>query len=370
MMVGNEMHYITDAIRNNWRISGDGPYTQKAQQQLQSIIGGEAVLLTSSCTHALDMSAILLDLKPGDEVIVPSFTFVSTANAYVLHGAKPIFVDVRPDTLNLDESALEAAITPRTRAIVPIHYAGVGCEMDTINAIAKDHNIIVVEDNAVGIFGKYKDQPLGTFGTMATQSFHETKNVMCGEGGALIINDPNYIERAEIIREKGTNRKQFFRGQIDKYTWVDVGSSYLVSDFTAAFLVAQLEQWEVIQQKRHQLWDNYDAQLKEWASINGIKTPYIPNHCDHPAHVYYLLMPSLEQRTHFIDYLAAHDIVAVFHYQSLHLSKMGRSFGGRVGDCPVTERISDTLVRLPLYFDLSLEDQQRVIDVIKTWKMA
>src|SRR4051812_18143366 len=275
---GKEFQFIQEAI-GNWQLSGDGEFTKKCHRLLEESLGVPKALLTTSCTHALEMAALLLDVKAGDEVLVPSFTFVSTANAFALRGARPVFVDVRPDTLNLDETRLEALITPRTRAIAPVHYAGVGCEMDAIMAIARAHDLSVVEDNAHGLFGKYRGQPLGTFGAMATQSFHETKNVTCGEGGALLINDARYEERAEIVREKGTNRGRFFRGQVDKYTWVDLGSSYLPSDVVAALLFAQLEMRDRIQARRRHLWQTYAAGLAGWAAEGGGRLPQVPPHC-------------------------------------------------------------------------------------------
>jgi len=323
---------------------------------LEKELGVKRCLLTTSCTHASEMSAILLDIKPGDEVIVPSFTFVSTVNAFVLRGAKPVFIDIRPDTLNMDENQLEGLITEKTKVIIPVHYAGVGCEMDIIMNIANKYDIPVIEDNAHGLFGKYKDRYLGTFGTFATQSFHETKNFSCGEGGALLINDEKHIERAEIIREKGTNRSKFFRGEIDKYSWVDIGSSYLLSDILAAFLCAQLEQMEKIQAKRKKVWENYYERLDAWANENDIRLPIIPENCEHPYHMFYMIMPSLEKRKALIKHLKESYINAVFHYLPLHLSKMGKKFGGKLGDCPVTENISNRLVRLPLYNDLNIED--------------
>lgn len=360
---GNEFEYIQKAI-TSWHLSGDGTFTKKCHTLLETELGVRKALLTTNCTHALEMAALLLDIKPGDEVIVPSFTFVSTVNAFVLRGARPVFIDIRPDTLNLDETQLERLITPRTRAILVVHYAGVACEMDPIMQIANQHGIPVVEDNAHGLFGKYKGKFLGTLGCLATQSFHETKNFTCGEGGALLINDEQYIERAEVIREKGTNRSRFFRGQVDKYTWVDVGSSYLPSDILAAFLYAQMEAREHIQAKRRHIWERYDESLKSWADSHGVKTPTVPAHCEQPYHMYYLVMPSLEKRSAMISYLNEHRINSVFHYQALHLSEMGREFGGEVGDCPVTESVSDRLVRLPFYNDLTDEEQSSVIDRI------
>jgi len=311
------------------------------------------------------MAALLLGIQPGDEVIVPSFTFVSTVNAFVLRGAKPVFIDIRPDTLNLDERLLEGLITPRTKAIVCVHYAGVGCEMDTILKIAQRHAVPIVEDNAHGLFGKYKGHWLGTLGCLATQSFHETKNFTCGEGGALLINDPRYIERAEILREKGTNRSRFFRGQVDKYSWVDLGSSYLPSDILAAFLFAQLERRDEIQMRRQQIWCTYQEHLTDWAAEHGVRLPIIPPECEQAWHMFYLLMPSLDSRQALIQHLKEQGILSVFHYLPLHLSEMGRNFGGRPGDCPVTEKISDQLVRLPFYNSLTESDQDSVCTSIR-----
>ncbi len=363
-LAGNEIRCLTDAIQRG-HASGDGLYTQKCHTFIQEALNVKKVLLTTSCTDALEMSALLLDIQPAEEVIVPSFSFVSTVNAFVLHGARPVFADVRPDTLNLDERRLEQLITPRTKAIVPVHYAGVGCEMDAILEIAERHGVAVVEDNAHGLFGRYKGKYLGTFGCMATQSFHETKNFTCGEGGALIINDPQYIDRAEIIREKGTNRSRFFRGEVDKYTWVDVGSSYLPSDILAAFLYAQLEAREQIQAKRQRIWEYYYKHLEEWAKDHDVRLPIVPAHCEQPYHMFYLLLPSPEQRHGLIAHLKARGILSVFHYLPLHLSDMGRRYGGRSGDCPVTEDVSDRLLRLPFYNDLTDSDQAQVVDAIK-----
>lgn len=363
-LMGNELAYIQEAILQR-HISGDGSFTKRAQDYLQQALGVQRALLATNCTHALEMAALLLNIQPGDEVIVPSFTFVSTINAFVLRGAKPIFIDIRPDTLNMDERLLESLITSRTRAILPVHYAGIGCEMDSIMEIANRHSIAVVEDNAHGLFGKYKGKCLGTFGVMATQSFHETKNITCGEGGALLINDPGYIERAEIIREKGTNRSRFFRGMVDKYTWVDTGSSYVLSDILAAFLYAQLEVSDQIQEKRAQIWNYYDSNLRDWARQQGVQTPFVPEYCQQPYHMYYMLLPSLETRQAFLAILRKKGIYSVFHYLPLHLSDMGRKYGGMPGDCPVTENVSDRLVRLPFYNTLTEEDQRRVIEAIQ-----
>jgi dTDP-4-amino-4,6-dideoxygalactose transaminase len=365
--VGREMEYMAEAMANN-HISGDGQFTKKCHVLFQEELGVPKALLTTSCTHALEMAAILLDIRDGDEVICPDFTFVSTINAFVLRGARPVFLDIRPDTLNLDESKLEAAITPNTKAIIPVHYAGVGCEMDAIMEIAQRHNVAVVEDNAHGLFGKYKDKYLGTFGAMATQSFHETKNFSCGEGGALLINDQKFVERAEIIREKGTNRSRFFRGQVDKYTWVDIGSSYLPSDLLAAFLYGQLEQRERIQSHRKGLWETYKLALSDWAQKNGVQLPTVPNHTEQTYHMFYLLLPSLDLRQKFIQYLRDLGIQSVFHYLPLHLSDMGQQFGGELGDCPITEDISDRLVRLPFHNGLSNSEQEQTIEAILDFK--
>lgn len=360
---GNEQIYMAQAITNG-HISGDGQFTKRCHTLLEQILNVPKVLLTTSCTHALELSALLLDNDQRDEIVVPSFTFVSTVNAFVLHGYRPVFIDIRPDTLNMDEAQLEWLITPRTNAILPVHYAGVGCEMDPIMGIAERHGVAVVEDNAHGLFSKYKGKYLGTFGCLATQSFHETKNFTCGEGGALIINDPQYIERAEIIREKGTNRSCFFRGQVDKYTWVDIGSSYLPSDILAAFLYAQLEALEQIQVKRRRIWEYYYNNLHGWAEENGVQLPVVPDHCEQTYHMFYLLLPSLGQRQALIAHLKTQGIMAVFHYLPLHLSDMGQRFGGKPGDCPVTEEVSDRLLRLPFYNSLTEEDQSRVVDEI------
>ena len=368
VLVGKELDYIKQAIENK-HLSGDGEFTKKCHRLLEESLGVPKVLLTTSCTHALEMMAILLDIKEGDEVIIPDFTFVSTVNAFVLRGARPVFVDVRPDTLNLDESKLERAITPRTRAIIPVHYAGVACEMDSIMEIAQAHQIPVLEDNAHGLFGKYKDRYLGTFGNMSAQSFHETKNFSCGEGGALLINDPKLVERAEIIREKGTNRSRFFRGQVDKYTWVDIGSSYLPSDILAGMLYAQLEEREKIQSHRKKLWDTYALALKSWAEKQNIQLPTIPEYAEQAYHMFYLLLPDLDSRQKFIAYLRERGIYSVFHYLPLHLSDMGIRFGGKVGDFPVTESVSDRLVRLPFSYGLSSSEQELVIDAVLAFKV-
>lgn len=362
-LAGRELEYIREAIQRG-QISGGGFFTTKCQNLLEEILGAPRVLLTTSCTDALEMSAVLLNIRPGDEVIIPSFTFVSTVNAFVMRGATPVFADIRPDTLNLDETKLGSLITPRTRAIIPVHYAGVGCEMAPILEIAGVHGITVVEDNAHGLFGKYKNKSLGTFGDFAALSFHETKNIICGEGGALIIGSPAFIQRAEIIREKGTNRTQFLRGEVDRYSWVDIGSSYIPSDLLAAFLCAQLEEWRVIQTKRQRIWQYYYQNLQALENYGLVQLPRTPDHCEQSFHMFYLLLPSLELRQSFIDYLGTHGIQSVFHYQPLHLSKMGRNYGGKPGDCPVTEDISDRLVRLPFYNHLSEDDQSYIVKTI------
>lgn len=366
--LGPETDAMAQAIQSH-HLSGDGPFTKRCHNLLEQITGAGKVLLTTSCTHALEMAALLLDVHPGDEVIIPSFTFVSTVNAFVLRGARPVFADIRPDTLNLDENQIEKLITPRTRAIVPVHYAGVGCEMDAIQSIAEAHHLMVIEDNAHGLFGTYKGKPLGTFGALATQSFHETKNITCGEGGALLINDPALFERAEILREKGTNRSRFFRGMVDKYTWVDIGSSYLPSELLAAYLSVQLEHHEQIQARRREIWERYDEQLAGWARANEIRRPFIPPHCGQAYHMYYLLLPDLDSRTRLIDHLKSRDILAVFHYLPLHLSDMGVKFGGKPGDCPQTEDISDRLVRLPFFYALTQSEQDEVVSALLDFKV-
>jgi dTDP-4-amino-4,6-dideoxygalactose transaminase len=363
-LVGTELSYIADAVGRG-QISGDGHYSKACQDMLERLLDVCKVLLTTSCTDALEMTAALLGIGPGDEVIVPSFTFVSTANAFALRGARIVFADIRPDTLNLDPEGLERLITPRTRAIVPVHYAGVGCEMDPILAIAGRHGIAVVEDNAHGLLGKYRDKYLGTLGCLATLSFHETKNFSCGEGGALLINNPSYVERAEIIREKGTDRSRFFRGQVDKYTWVDIGSSHLPSDLLAAFLYAQLNAHETIQAARRRIWEYYAEHLLGWALHHGVGLPTVPPHCEQAYHMFYLLMPTPEARRDLLAHLKEQGICGTFHYLPLHLSPMGRSFGGQPGDCPVTEDVSERLVRLPFYWQLAPEEQETVVRAVR-----
>jgi dTDP-4-amino-4,6-dideoxygalactose transaminase len=361
--------YLRQAVEN-MHLSGDGPFTRRCHALLEQILAAPRVLLTTSCTHALEMAALLLDVGPGDEVIVPSFTFVSTVNAFVLRGARPVFADVRPDTLNLDERALPGLLSRRTRVVVPVHYAGVGCEMGPILRTAAAGGAAVVEDNAHGLFGTYHGRPLGSIAPLATQSFHETKNISCGEGGALVINDPAFAERAEVLREKGTNRSRFFRGQVDKYTWVDLGSSYLPSDLLAALLYAQLEARERTQARRRELWEGYFDGLADWAAESGLVLPHVPAHCEQPYHLFYLLLPSLDDRQALIAHLRAAGVCATFHYVPLHLSEMGRRYGGRPGDCPVTEAVSDRLVRLPLFSDLTGEEHARVIRAVKAFRVS
>jgi dTDP-4-amino-4,6-dideoxygalactose transaminase len=359
-----ELAHVREAIGRG-HLSSNGRFTEMCEELLKDVLGCQRVLLTSSCTHALELAALLLRIEPGDEVIVPSFTYVSTVNAFVNYGARPVFVDVRADTLDLDESLIEARIGPRTRALVPVHYAGVGCEMDALGEIARRRGLVMVEDNAHGLFGRYRGRMLGTLGALATQSFHETKNLTCGEGGALVINDPSLIARAEILRDKGTDRARFFRGQVDRYTWVDLGSSWGLSEVLAAFLFAQLEERERIGATRRQIWERYHRALTGWAQQRGWRGPTVPAHCEQTFHMYYLLLPSPQLRQALIEHLARRDILAIFHYQPLHLSQMGERFGGRRGDCPVTESVSDRLLRLPLYHDLSPDDQDRVIDAVR-----
>ena len=362
-VVGREEEYVLEAIRSG-HLSGDGKFTHEVSRLLQEQIAASKVLLTTSCTHALEMCGLLLNLESGDEFIVPSFTFVSTANALAVRGARPVFADIRADTQNLDENKLEALITPRTKAIVVVHYGGVGAEMDPIGDIARRHNVPVVEDNAHGLFARYRGRPLGTMGVLGTQSFHHTKNFSSGEGGALLVNDTSLVERAEILREKGTNRLKFFRGEVDKYTWVDIGSSYLPSELNAAYLFAQLQVHEEIQGRRRQIWDRYHRELAE-LTAREIALPHIPEYCEQAYHVFYLLLPSLAVRDRFIAFMKANDIATPFHYVPLHTSPMGRHFGGKPGDCPVAESTSDRLVRLPLFYNLSDDQQTYVIDKVK-----
>ncbi len=368
-IVGSELIYVGQAVAGG-HASGDGPFTRRAQKLMEEHFGAQRILLTNSCTAALELAALLSNIGPGDEVILPSFTFVSTANAVVLRGATPVFVDIRPDTLNIDERLIEAAITPRTRAIFPVHYAGVGCEMDEIMAIAGRHNLLVVEDAAQGVFAKYKGRWLGTIGQMGCYSFHETKNFSCGEGGALTINDPALEKRAEILREKGTNRSQFMRGQVDKYTWVDIGSSYVLSDMLAAFLLGQLENMEKITSQRREIYLSYSAMLAPLVESGRIRIPFIPQHCTPNFHMFYLLAADLAERTALIEHLRQAGVLAVFHYVPLHSSPFAKSLGLPMPDLPVTDNMSSRLLRLPMYYDLSdrevAEVAEAVLDFYKT----
>jgi dTDP-4-amino-4,6-dideoxygalactose transaminase len=362
-IVGRELDYLREAVVGG-HASGDGPFTAKVHQLMQERFGARRALLTTSCTAALEMGALLCDLKEGDEVIMPSYTFVSTANAIALRGARPVFVDVRPDTLNIDERLVEAAVTPRTRAIFPVHYAGVACEMDEIMAIAARHDLIVVEDAAQGVSARYKDAWLGTIGHMGCYSFHETKNFSCGEGGALIVNAPEFELRAEIMRQKGTNRSQFLRGQVDKYTWVDVGSSYVPSDMLAAFLLGQLESAEIITPKRRQIYQLYEAMLTPLAERELLRLPSIPQHCVTNYHMFYVLAASTEQRDALMAHLKSKGILAVFHYVPLHSSPKGVELGANGVHLPVTDDSSSRLLRLPMYYDLAEAEVMEVVSAI------
>jgi dTDP-4-amino-4,6-dideoxygalactose transaminase len=361
-MTGKELWYIANA-HTRGHLAGDGVYTDLCHGWLEKLTGTDKALLTHSCTAALEMAAILSDIQPEDEVILPSYTFVSTANAFLLRGASLVFVDIRGDTLNLDESKIEEAITGKTKAIVPVHYAGVACEMDTINAIAKEYRLLVIEDSAQGIMSSYKNRPLGTIGHLGTLSFHETKNIISGEGGALLVNRADYIERAEIIREKGTNRCRFFRGEVDKYTWVDTGSSYLPSELVAAFLWAQMEEAEKITAARLQIWSRYHDAFYDLESTELVRRPVILDDCIHNAHMYYLLLPDADKRTRFISAMADEEVNCVFHYVPLHNSPMGKKYARQSGVLTNTESLSERLVRLPLWVGLG-EDQDRVIEKV------
>lgn len=360
-MTGSELSYIAEAHANNM-LAGDGPFTRRCHTWLELTTGCSKALLTHSCTAALEMAAILADIQPGDEVIMPSYTFVSTANAFVLRGGVPVFVDIRPDTLNIDETCIEAAITSRTKAIVPVHYAGVACEMDTIMAIAERNHLLVIEDTAQGIQANYRGRPLGSIGNLGCYSFHETKNIISGEGGALLINDPALAERAEMIREKGTNRSKFFRGQGDKYTWVDLGSSYLPGEIIAAFLWAQMEKADSITAQRLAIWERYHTAFDSLEQIGRVRRPVIPGGCAHNAHMYYLLLSDLNDRNQFIGAMKAQGVNCVFHYVALHNSPFGEKVARTHGDLSVTEDLADRLVRLPLWVGLE-EQQQRVVDL-------
>lgn len=363
LMTGRELEYVRQALSSG-HTAGDGPFTKQCQAWLMKQTGAKAALMTHSCTAALEMAALLADIQPGDEVILPSYTFVSTANAFVLRGAVPVFVDIRPDTFNLDETLVEAAITPKTKVIVPVHYAGVSCEMDRLLAIADRHNLLVVEDAAQGILSHYKGRPVGSMGHLAALSFHETKNVISGEGGALLINDPRLLERAEIIREKGTNRSKFFRGEVDKYTWVDVGSSFLPSDILSAVLLAQLEQSDYIIQRRMNLWHQYHLAFATLEQQGRVRRPLIPDACQHNAHIYHLLTDSLETRTELLAYLKQNGVRSTFHYVPLHSAPAGQAYGRTAGQMTVTDDISDRLIRLPLGAGMSMLEGRAVIDQV------
>lgn len=360
-IAGKELYYIAQAVTLG-NIGGDGTFTRSCSELMQQRFGIDKILMTPSCTAALEMAAVLCDLGPGDEVIMPSFTFVSTANAFVRLGAKPVFVDIRPDTLNLDDALIEDAITPRTKAIVPVHYAGVGCAMDRILTIAQKHNLRVIEDAAQGVNASYQDRALGSLGDLGAYSFHETKNYICGEGGALCINDPALVERAEIIRDKGTNRQQFFRGQVDKYTWVDVGSSYVPSEICCAFLYAQLEMLDEIAGRRRQIYYHYEALLEPLEAEGLLRLPEVPDDCRSNYHMYYVLLPDRATRDAMLERLNSQEIHAVFHYVPLHTSPMGRRFGYAEGNLPVTEDLSGRLLRLPFYYEMTEQEQERVVD--------
>lgn len=358
-VLGNEKEYLSDLFEKK-KFSGDGFYTKKSQEALAQYLGAPKALLTTSCTDALEMSAILLDIKEGDEVIMPSFTFVSTSNAFVLRGAKIVFIDVNKNTMNIDENLIESAITPKTKAIVVVHYAGWSCDLDKVMSLSKKHSIPVIEDAAQALGATYKGKKLGTFGVMSCFSFHDTKNIQCGEGGALVINDEAYFKRAEIIREKGTNRSQFLRGQTDKYTWVDLGSSFLPSELNAAFLFAQLGKIDFINADRVRVWNRYHKELKDQFEVLEC-----PSYCTNNAHLFSIRLKDIEQRTRFISYLKEHNISAVFHYVPLHSSPAGKSFSRFHGDDRFTTAESERLVRLPIYFGMTEEDQNKVIKVIK-----
>lgn len=362
-LTGGELENISSAHAQG-QLSGDGPYTRRCHAWLEQHTGCRRAFLTHSCTAALEMAAVLTEVREGDEVIMPSYTFVSTANAFVLRGAQPVFVDIRSDTLNLDEECVASAITPRTKVIVPVHYAGVACEMDRLLTLAREHNLQVVEDAAQGIMAYYRGKPLGTIGDLGCLSFHETKNVIAGEGGALLVNDERFVERAEIVREKGTNRSKFYRGEVDKYTWVDIGSSYLPGEIIAAFLLAQLEHALEITERRRRLWSVYHELLREYEEEGLLRRPVIPSHCEHNAHMYYILLRSLEERDALMRYLRSHGIYSVFHYVPLHSSPAGQKYGRTHGELRVTERVSSTLLRLPLFYDLKEEEVMNICELV------
>jgi dTDP-4-amino-4,6-dideoxygalactose transaminase len=365
--LGSELEFLSEAVSGG-HISGAGPFTRKSEDRLSELTGSDRVLLTTSCTHALELAARLLRLGPDDEVLVPSYTFTSTASAIALTGAKPVFVDVLPATLNLDPRLVLEAINPQTKAVFTVHYAGIGEGVDELADLCAAKGIPLIEDNAHGFGGLYKGKKLGTFGQLSCLSFHETKNVTCGEGGAITFNGEELVEAAEILREKGTNRAKFFRGQVDKYTWVDLGSSWLPSDMLAAFLFGQLERIESIQIRRMHIWTRYETELLDWASETGFRLPTVPIFSQHPAHIFYLHALDLETRSRFIDHLRDRGVIAVFHYQALSTSKVGLDFGAKVGDCPISESAAETLVRLPLFFDLSDSEVDQVIDSVRSFR--
>lgn len=363
-LMGRELEYVAEALAGH-HISGDGPFSQRCHALLERELGVRRVLLTTSGTQALELAALLLDVQPGDEVIVPSFTFVSTANAFALRGARPVFADIRPDTLNLDETDVARRWSARTKVVVPVHYAGVGCEMEPLQQLAARRGGTLVEDAAHALFGKYRGRWLGTFGALAALSFHETKNFSCGEGGALLVNEERFVERAEIMREKGTDRARFFRGAVARYTWLDLGTSGLASDILAAVLYAQLEARERIQQARRGIWHRYAEQLQEWAAAQGVTLPVVPPHCEPPYHLFHLLMPDEAARDRLIAHLRRQGVLSIFHYVPLHVSPMGQRFGGRPGDCPVAEDVSRRIVRLPFYNTMTAAEQDRVIELVR-----
>ncbi len=366
LAAGAELDHVRAAI-DGGHLSGAGPYTARCEQALSEITGAGRTLLTTSCTHALEAAAHLLDLGPGDEVIVPSFTFVTTASAVAMRGAVPVFAEIRPDTFNLDESRLEELVTERTRAIFLVHYAGVACEMDAIAAFADAHGLAIVEDNAHGLFGRYRGRPLGAFGALSTLSFHETKNLSCGEGGALQLNRPELVGRAEILREKGTNRSAFFRGEVDRYTWVDLGSSWVPSDLLGAFLWGQIERADEIQRRRHAIWDAYAERLAAWAPAHGFRLPVVPDGCEHPAHLFALQAPSEAARDGLLSHLRKRGVHAVFHYVPLHRAPAGRRLGRTPHELPVTDHVSATVLRLPLWVGMSDEQVDRVVAAVTSY---
>ncbi len=363
-MTGKELIYISES-RINGRLAGDGPFTKHCHAWLEQRTGCQKALLTHSCTAALEMAALLLDIRTGDEVIMPSYTFVSTANAFALQGGVPVFVDIRPDTLNMDESLVEAAITEKTKAIVVVHYAGIACDMDAIMDIANRYKLLVIEDAAQGVLANYKGRPLGSIGHLGCFSFHETKNIISGEGGALLVNDPRLVDRAEVIREKGTNRSRFFRGQVDKYTWVDIGSSYLPGEITAAFLWAQMQEADAITAQRVAIWNRYHAAFEKLEKTGRLRRPVVPEDCTHNAHMYYLLLRDLADRTDFIAAMSRHDINCVFHYVPLHSSPAGIRYGRVHGSFDITDSQSERLVRLPMFFELNEDQQDRVVEAVR-----